>query len=216
MSLVLYSYWRSSASYRVRIALALKGLAYEYVPVQIYGGVQQQYDENYRRLNPQSRVPLLVDGDLRIAQSLAILDYLEQRHPQPALVPVDSAQRARMQTFCQTIAADIQPLQNLGPLAYLTRHLGASEEQKNAWIRHWIERGLAVLEQDYSAQAGDWVIGDTPTWADCLLVPQVYNAERFGCDVAKFPRLYDTAQRCREHAAFRAAHPDRQPDVNPG
>lgn len=214
--LKLYSYWRSSASYRARIALALKGLPYEYLPVNIYGGAQQQFGEEYRRLNPQSRVPLLVDGEMRIAQSLAILDYLELRYPQPALVPADIAQRVRMQTFCQTIAADIQPLQNLGPLGYLTKEFGASEEQKSAWIRHWVERGLAALEQDFAAGVGDYVLGNKVTQADCLLVPQVYNAERYACDTSKFPRLYEVALRVRELPSFKQAHPSAQPDAVAG
>lgn len=213
MSLALYSYWRSSASYRVRIALALKGLAYEYRAVNIFAGGGQQHEDAYRSLNPQARVPLLIDGEVRIAQSMAMLDYLELRQPQPALLPADPAQRARVQAFCQTIAADTQPLQNLGPLNYLTRELGVSEAQKTAWIRHWIERGLSVLETEFGGQATGYVFGATPTWADCLLVPQVYNAERFGCDTAKFPRLYETAQRCLAQPAFAAAHPDRQPDA---
>ncbi len=212
--LKLYSYWRSSASYRVRIALALKNLGYEYVPVNILKDGGEQYGETYRKLNPQSRVPYLVDGEFGIGQSLAILEYLESKFPQPALVPREAQERARMWAFCQAIAADIQPLQNTGPLAYLSREFKVSDEQKNAWIRHWIERGLAALEQErIGVKDSGFVFGDAPTLADCVLVPQVFNAERFACDVSKFPRLHAIALHLREHPAFAKAHPDRQPDT---
>jgi maleylacetoacetate isomerase len=211
--LKLYSFWRSSASYRVRIALNLKGVPYEMLPVNIAAGAAQQYGEAYRALNPQSRVPLLVDGDFTLNQSLAILQYLEDTHRAPALIPAAPRERARMWAFCHTIAGDIQPLQNLGPLAYLTREFGASEEQKAVWLRHWIERGLAALEQELSAAPQtDFVFGASPTLADCVLVPQVYAARRFGCDEAKFPRLARAADHAAALPAFSAAHPDRQPD----
>src|ERR1044071_7831551 len=213
--LKLYSYWRSSASYRVRIGLALKGVDYEYVAVNIAkDGGEQQYSAEYRALNPQSRVPLLVDGDFRIAQSLAILEYLDSRFPEPALIPKERHERARMSSFCLTIAADIQPLQNTGPLAYLTREFAVSDEKRNAWIRHWIERGLSALEAERRGPTdAAFAFGDRATFADCLLVPQVYNAERFSCDVSKFPRLHAIAKRCRELPAFTKAHPDQQPDA---
>ncbi|HZP13965.1 MAG TPA: maleylacetoacetate isomerase [Nevskiaceae bacterium] len=215
MSLKLYSYWRSSASYRVRIALALKKAEYEFVPIDISKGMSgEQYGAAYRAINPQSRVPFLVDGDFGLGQSLAILEYLESKFPQPALIPADAKARARMWAFCHTIAGDIQPLQNTGPLAYLTREFKISDEQKNAWIRTWIEKGLSALEQERGTlKDSGFVFGDAPTLADCLLVPQVYNAERFSCDVSKFPRLFAITQRLREHPAFAKAHPDRQPDA---
>jgi maleylacetoacetate isomerase len=211
--LTLYSFWRSSASYRVRIALSLKGLEYEYRPVHLVKDGGEQNQPAYRALNPQGRVPLLVDGDFRIAQSLAILDYLEAKSPQPALVPRDAQARARMLSFCHAIAADIQPLQNTGPVKALGDDFGATEEQKAAWVRRWIERGLAALEQERAGQPESrYVFGDAPTWADCVLVPQVYNADRHGADHRKFPKLYALAQRLREEPAFAAAAPDRQPD----
>jgi maleylacetoacetate isomerase len=210
--LKLYSYWRSSASYRVRIALALKNVAYDYVALDIAKG-EAQHSAEYRALNPQSRVPLLVDGDFKLAQSLAILEYLEAKIPEPALIPKDAQLRARMWAFCHTIAADIQPLQNTGPLAYLAREFGADEAKRTAWIRHWIERGLVALETERRDAGSAFVFGETATLADCVLVPQVYNAERFGADPAKFARLYAVAQRCRELPAFRKAHPDAQPDA---
>jgi maleylacetoacetate isomerase len=212
--LVLYSFWRSSASYRVRIALNLKGLAYDYVPVHLTRDGGEQNAPAYRALNPQGRVPLLVHGDFRIAQSLAILDYLEALAPSPALLPADPQLRARVLAFCHAIVADIQPLQNTGPNRYLGEQFGADEAQKAAWNRHWIQRGLESLEQERSGVPGTaCAFGDAPTWADCVLVPQMYNAERWGCDLTKFPLLHRLAQGLRELPAFAAAHPDRQPDT---
>ncbi len=214
LPLKLYSYWRSSASYRVRIALALKGMAYETVPVHLVKDGGAQYTPEYRALNPQQRVPFLLDGSFGVGQSLAILDYLEAKQPSPALVPADAQARARMLSFCHAIASDIQPLQNLGPLGYLTGTLGLSEEQKLAWLKHWIDRGLAALEAEWQGDASwPFVMGEQPSWADCCLVPQMYAAERFGGDVARYPRLQALAQRLRTLPAFAAAHPEVQPDA---
>ena len=210
----LYSFWRSSASYRVRIALNLKGLEYEYAPVHLTKDGGEQNQPAYRALNPQGRVPLLVHGDFRLAQSLAILDYLESLRPDPALLPADPQPRARVLAFCHAIASDIQPLQNTGPVKYLGDQFGADEARKAGWIRHWIQRGLEALEQERAgAPDSTCVFGDAPTWADCVLVPQMYNAERWGCDLTQFPRLHGIAQRLRQLPAFAAAHPDRQPDT---
>lgn len=212
--LKLYSFWRSSAAYRVRIALSLKKLPYETVAVHLVKDGGEQNKPEYLKLNPQGRVPLLVDGDFRLAQSLAILDYLEAKFPVPPLVPHDLRTRARMQAFCQVIASDTHPLQNTGPLKYLGETLGIGEEQRAQWMRHWIERGLAVLEQETAElPLKDCVFGTAPTWADCLLVPQMYNAERWGADLGKFPRLHALSLRLRERADFAAAHPDNQPDA---
>ena len=212
--LKLYSFWRSSASYRVRIALGLKGLAYDYVPVHLTRDGGQQFSAEFRALNPQSRVPFLVDGDFGLGQSLAILDYLEARQPQPALLPAQPQARARVLAFCHAIASDIQPLQNTGPLKYLGAELGIDEPRRETWVRHWIERGLGALERERAdAPDAPFVFGSAPTWADCVLVPQIYNAERFHCDTAKFPRLHALAARLRELPAFAAAHPDCQPDA---
>lgn len=212
--LKLYSAWRSSASYRVRIALSLKGVQYEYVPVNLVRDGGEQNQPAYRALNPQGRVPLLVDGDFRVAQSLAILDYLEALHPRPALLPQEPRLRARVLAFCQAIVADIQPLQNTGPVKYLGDHFGADDERKTAWMRHWIEQGLSALERERAGEPDTpFVFGEAPTWADCVLVPQVYNADRHKCDAGKLPRLYALAQRLRELPAFQAAHPDNQPDA---
>lgn len=212
--LKLYSFWRSSAAYRVRIALALKKQPYEYVPVHLVKDGGEQNKPEYRALNPQGRVPLLVDGDFRVAQSMAILDYLEAKFPKPALVPADAKARARMLSFCHAIASDTHPLQNTGPLKYLETELGAGEDQRLAWMRHWIGRGLAIAEAECAdLPLKDFMFGDSATWADCLLVPQMYNAERWGCDLARFPRLHALSLRLRERPEFAAAHPDRQPDA---
>ncbi|MGH8531099.1 MAG: maleylacetoacetate isomerase [Nevskiales bacterium] len=211
----LYSYWRSSASYRVRIALALKRIAYETIPIHLVKNGGGQNSEDYRKLNPQGRVPLLVDGDFKLTQSMAILSYLESQYPQPALLPADARARARVWAFCEAINADIQPLQNSGPLGYLTREFKISEDQKTTWLRHWIERGLAALEQELAPGRDEaCVFGATPTLADCLLVPQMYAAERFAAETAKFPRLKAIAEQLRLRPEFIAAHPDRQPDAN--
>lgn len=212
--LKLYSYWRSSASYRVRIALNLKGLAYEIVPVHLVRDGGQQFSAEYRALNPQSRVPLLVDGDFALNQSLAILEYLEAQHPQPALLTGDARRQARIRAFCQTINADIQPLQNTGVLKYLGERLQVDEDARNAWLRHWITRGLAALDEAlHDAPETPFVFGDSASWADCLLVPQIYAATRFGCDAARYPRLARVAAHCAALPAFQRAHPDRQPDA---
>ena len=213
--LKLYGYWRSSASYRVRIALNLKGLAYETIPVHLVKDGGQQHQPAYRALNPQGRVPLLVDGDFKLGQSLAIFGYLESQHPEPALLPADPRQRARVWQFCEAINADMQPLHNLGPLGYLSREFGISEEQKLAWIRHWIDRGLSALEQDITDQPERaYVFGDAPSYADCCLVPQMYAARRFGGELAKYPRLAALSTRLEQRPAFVAAHPEQQPDAN--
>jgi maleylacetoacetate isomerase len=215
----LYSFWRSSASYRVRIALNLKGLAYEYLPVNLTRDGGEQNAPAYRQLNPQGRVPLLVDGDFKIAQSMAILDYLEAFQPQPALLPAEPRLRARMLSFCHAIVADIQPLQNTGPVKMLGEKFGADDAAKAAWNRHWIQQGLEALERErtLAMRAGmpdaPFAFGAAPTWADCVLVPQVYNADRWKCDVSRFPGLYALAERLRQLPAFAAAHPDRQPDA---
>ncbi|MES0873234.1 maleylacetoacetate isomerase [Sinimarinibacterium thermocellulolyticum] len=212
--LKLYSYWRSSASYRVRIALNLKGLPYEIVPVHLVRDGGQQFSAAYRALNPQSRVPLLVDGDFVLNQSLAILDYLEAQHPQPALLSGDARTKARIRAFCLTIVADIQPLQNTSVLKYLGQTLQVGEDARTAWLRHWITRGLAALEEGLrDVPDAPFVFGASPSWADCVLVPQIYAAQRFGCDAARYPRLARVAAHCATLPAFQRAHPDAQPDA---
>lgn len=211
--LKLYNYWRSSSSYRVRIALNLKLIQYESIPVHLLRDGGEQHRPEYRALNPQEMVPLLVDGDFALGQSLAIFQYLEAQVPQPALVPEDSRDAARMWSFCQVIASDVQPLHNTRLLQYLGKEFGVDEERRKTWVQHWIGLNLDALEQELqSREATPYCFGETPTYADCCLVPQLYAAERFGA-VRDWPRLQAVATRCREHAGFIAAHPDFQVDA---
>ncbi|NKF22063.1 maleylacetoacetate isomerase [Solimonas marina] len=212
--LKLYSYWRSSASYRVRIALNLKQLPYEIVPIHLVRDGGEQHGTAYRALNPQQRVPLLVDGDFHLQQSLAIIDYLDARLPQPRLIPLDPQRRARVLAFAMAVIADIQPLQNTGTLRYLQDELGLSDTARGDWLRHFIGTTLRALEVE-RADAPDtpFVFGDEPTLADCVLVPQLYAALRFGCDAEQFPRLARIAAHCESLPAFALAHPSRQPDA---
>jgi maleylacetoacetate isomerase len=212
--LMLYAYWRSSASHRIRIALNLKGLPYQIMPVNLVLDGGEQFSADYRAVNPQARVPLLVDGDFKINQSQAILEYLESRFPSPALAPTDPQQLARVRAFCLTIAADIQPLQNLSVLNYLTGTLKIEDAQRSAWLQHWITRGLVALEEELCDAADTpFVFGDLPGWADCMLVPQIFAAQRFGCDESRYPRLARVAAHCATLPAFQRAHPGQQPDA---
>ncbi|THF59414.1 maleylacetoacetate isomerase [Pseudothauera rhizosphaerae] len=211
----LYTYFRSSAAYRVRIALNLKGLPYDSVPVHLARGGGEQRRPEYLAINPAGLVPALEDGGAVLTQSLAIIEYLEETHPQPALLPGDALTRARIRALAQAIACDIHPINNLRVLQYLTRELGASEEQKNTWYRHWVERGLATVEA-MLAQAprdGRFCVGDTPTLADVCLVPQVFNARRFECRTDHIPTVMRIAGACETLEAFRLAAPTRQPDA---
>ncbi len=211
----LFSYFRSSAAWRVRIALHLKQLGFETVPVHLLRNGGEQRAEAYRQVNPQGLVPFLEDGELAVGQSMAILEYLEERYPQPALLPADAAGRARVRAFAQHIACDIHPLNNLRVLQYLTGPAGLSEDAKLAWYRHWISEGFRALELALQAQAGQgpYCFGERITLADVCLVPQVFNAQRFQCDLSAFPRIVAVAAVCGEHPAFVAAHPAQQPDA---
>jgi len=209
----LYTYYRSSAAYRVRIGLELKGLAREDVPVNLQKG--EQNGPELRKLNPQGLIPLLVDGETRIAQSLAILEYLDERHPEPPLLPRDPAARARVRQLALLIACEVHPLNNPRVLGFLTGELGRSEDERLRWYRHWIDVGLGAFEGllQESPPTGRFCHGDTPTLADVLLVPQLYNARRFECDLSALPRSVEIDARCRELPAFRAAAPEAQPDA---
>jgi len=211
----LYSYWRSSTSYRVRIALNLKGLAYDYVPVNLIKDGGQHLQDAYRALNPQAIVPTLVDGETVLGQSLAICEYLEETYPAPPLLPGDAAGRARVRAFAQAVTSEIHPLTNLRVLKHLTGDMGLSEEAKLDWYRYWTGRGLAVLEALVAGHpdTGRYVHGDTPTLADACLVPQMYNARRFEVDLAPYPTLRRLDDTARQHDAFAAAAPERQPDA---
>jgi maleylpyruvate isomerase len=210
--LALYSYWRSSSAWRVRIGLALKGLPYEYRAVDLREGVQ--FGAEHRSRNPMAQVPVLAveeEGRTRhLAQSMAILEFLEERFPSPALLPADAWGRARVRALAEHVNAGIQPFQNQAPQKWLAaRHPGLEKE----WVRHWIGVGLAALEEAARDGAGRFCHGDAPGLADCYLVPQLYGARRFGVDLAPFPTLARIEDACAGLPAFAAAAPERQPDA---
>ena len=211
----LYSYFRSSAAYRVRIALNLKGLPYDYAPVHLLRDGGEQLKPAYRRLNPDAILPTLVNGDNVLTQSLAIIEYLEETHPEPPLLPKSPADRAYVRSVALQVACEIHPLNNLRVLKYLKHTVGANDETRDEWYRHWIEAGFTTLEEHLAgdSRTGRFCFGDTPTMADACLVPQVFNAQRFRTDMARFP----TIQRVHDHAtqldAFARAAPGVQPDA---
>ena len=209
----LFTYFRSSASFRVRIALALKGLDYESRPVHLVRN--EQLAEPYASTSISRLVPLLKDGDVQIGQSLAIIEYLDETHPEPPLLPSDAAGRARVRALAQDIACEIHPLNNLRVLRYLVRELGVDEAAKNRWYRHWVEEGLAVVERKLQGDgaAGRFCHGDTPGLADCVLVPQVFNAQRFECNLEAMPEVMRIHANCMAHEAFQRAQPSACPDA---
>ena len=211
----LYNYFRSSASYRVRIALNLKGLDYEYVPVHLTRGGGEQRAPEFRALNPLALVPVLADGPETLTQSLAIIEYLEETHPEPPLLPKAAAERARVRALALSMACEVHPLNNLRVLGYLTSKLGANEAAKNEWYRHWVEQGLSAFEASLaqSPLTGRFCHGDTPGLADCCLIPQLFNARRFACDLSGYKTVLAIEARCQELAAFRDAAPEQQPDA---
>jgi len=207
----LYGYFRSSAAFRTRIALNLKGLAYETAPVDLLGGEQRA--ESFAALNPQKLVPLLeVDGRL-VNQSLAIIEYLDEVHPEPPLLPGDALERAQIRAFALAIACDIHPLNNLRVLQHLTGPMGRSEAEKDAWYRHWIAEGLEPLEQMMATRPAPspFCFGDRPTLADICLVPQLANARRTRCDLTPYPNLLKIEANCLALDAFHRATPELQP-----
>lgn len=211
----LYTYFRSSAAYRVRIALNLKGLDYEALPVHLLRNGGEQLTDAYRAINPSALLPTLDDDGAVIGQSLAIIEYLEETRPQVPLLPVDPADRARVRALALTVAADTHPLGNLRVLKYLKHDLNLSEEVKLEWQRHWLRIGMATLETMLSgdARTGLYCHGDTPTLADCCLVPQVFGAQRFGVDLAPYPTVTRIHDACAGLPAFHQAHPSQQPDT---
>lgn len=207
----LYGYFRSSASYRVRIGLNLKGLPAEQAPVNLLR--DEQKSAAYTAVNPQQLVPALaVDGAV-LTQSLAILEYLEDTHPSPALLPKDAAGRARVRALALAVACEMHPVNNVGVLRYLTDTLGVSEAQKTAWYHHWLGKGFSALEAMLAHGAGRFCHGDAPGMADCCLVPQVFNARRFEFDLSPYPTVLRIDAACAELPAFQAAHPSRQADA---
>lgn len=207
----LYNYFRSSASFRVRIALALKALRYEYVPVHLARGDHKL--AAYVGVAADGLVPLLEVGELRLSQSMAIIEYLDETHPQVPLLPVDPADRARVRALAQSIACEIHPLNNLRVLKYLVRDLQVDEQAKTRWYRHWVREGLVAFERQLAQQpASLFCFGDTPTLADCCLVPQIFNGQRFDCDFSGLPRTMAAFDACMALDAFQAAQPSACPD----
>jgi maleylpyruvate isomerase len=211
----LYSFFRSSAAYRVRIALHLKGLGYEYAAVHLSRGGGEQLRPEYRRVNPQALVPVLQDGVNSLNQSLAIIEYLDEVYPEPALLPKTPGERARVRALAQTIACEIHPLNNTRVLNYLTGVAGMSEEARNTWYRHWVAEGFHALEARLAGnpETGRFCHGDAPGIADCCLVPQMFNARRFKCDLGPYPTLVAIDRSCQALEAFQRAAPERQPDA---
>jgi maleylpyruvate isomerase len=211
----LYNYFRSSASYRVRIALNLKGLSYEYASIHLTRNGGEHLSPEFRSLNPQSLVPVLQDGEHTLTQSVAIIEYLDETHPQPPLLPSTPAGRARVRALALAVACEIHPINNLRTLGYLTGKLGLSEEIKLEWYRHWVGVGLKAIETQLanSRYTGRFCHGETPGLAECCLVPQLFNARRFNCDLSGFPTLVRIDRVCNELPAFQQAAPERQPDA---
>jgi maleylacetoacetate isomerase len=207
----LYNYFRSSASFRVRIALALKGLSYEYLPVHLVRN--EQFNESYAAVSASRLVPLLVDGDAALTQSLAIIEYLDETHPQPPLLPSDSLGRARVRALALDIACEIHPLNNLRVLRYLTGALKVAEDDKDRWYRHWVETGLEVVERQLASAPGAFCHGDAPGMADCVLVPQIFNAQRLNCRLDHVPQVMRVFERCMALEAFSATQPSACPDA---
>jgi len=209
----LYTYFRSSAAFRVRIALNLKGLAYE--PAFVHLAKGEHHKPEYSALNPQALVPTLEDGGRLLTQSLAIIEYLEETHPQPPLLPKDAFARARARSLAFLVACEIHPLNNLRTLTHLKKGLGQSEEQVNAWYRHWIADGMAKLESAMAKTpgTGKYSQGDAPGIADCCLVPQVFNAQRYKCDLAPYPTVMRVFDACMRLESFDRAQPGKQADA---
>jgi maleylacetoacetate isomerase/maleylpyruvate isomerase len=210
----LHNYFRSSASFRVRIALALKGLSYEYISVHLAKG--EQFQDAFTQLNSDALVPLLEIDGLRLTQSMAIMEYLDETHPTPALLPKDAAGRARVRALSQAIACEIHPVNNLRILKYLSGTLNVDEDTKNTWYRHWVDLGLQAFEKQLAhSPAGAFCHGDTPGMADCVLVPQILGAQRFNVELGGFKRTMAVFEACMALPAFQQAQPSACPDCEP-
>ena len=210
--LQLFGYWRSSASFRVRLVLQLKGLGYEQHPVNLRQG--EQKEKAYRRVNPQGLVPFLIDGDVQLSQSVAIMEYLDETYPAYPLMPSAAQERARVRQIVNMIACDTHPLNNLRVLNYLEQELGQSKTARDAWYRHWIDETFTALEQLLMTTAGVYCVGNEVTLADCMLVPQVYNARRFNMTLDDYPTIARIVANCEQLQAFVKAAPEQQPDAN--
>lgn len=210
----LYNYYRSSAAYRARIALNLKGLSYDYIPIHLLKEGGQQLTSEYLRINPQQLVPALEDGSIVISQSLAILEYLEERYPKPALLPSDLTARAWIRSIALSIACDIHPMQNLRVGKYLMHEIGMSDAQKKQWVSHWVQLGFDAIERQLERHehSGDFCYGTFPTFADICLVPQVYSAMRFEVPIGAYSRIQRIYDACLKLPAFIKAQPELQVD----
>ncbi len=213
MSMVLRSYWRSSCSWRVRIALNLKSLPHEVESVHLVANGGEQHSDAHRALNPMRELPVLTVGDVHLAQSVAILEYLDELYPDPPLYPADAVSRARVRQMVEVVNSGTQPVQNLRVMQKLGRDFGLDRPAQVQWSRDWIEFGLGALEILVQQQGGRYCFGDEVTAADLCLVPQMYNARRFDADMGRIPGLVAVDERLATLPAFKAAHPDRQPDA---
>ena len=215
--LQLYSYWRSSAAYRVRIGLNLKGLRYDILPIHLLRDGGDQRRPEFLAINPQGMIPVLQHGSRQLRQSLAILEYLDETWPEPSLLPVTARDRQRVRSIALAIACDIHPLGNLRVMQFLDSEFNCPQPERDVWVRHWISEGFDAIEAmlgDHPA-TGRFCEGDTPTIADCCLIPQVYNARRFGIDMDRYPTIVRIDAACRAMPVFDAARPERQPDAPP-
>ena len=211
----LYTFFRSSASYRVRIALNLKGITYEQAPIHLRRGGGEQFGAGYKAINPQALVPALEDQGRILTQSLAIIEYLEELYPNPPLLPKEPADKALVRSMALVIACEVHPIQNLRVLNYVKANYNQSDEQVNRWAQHWIDLGLGALQHMINAQPqrGRFCFGATPTLADICLIPQLGNARRFGCDLTKYPTILDIEKNCNALSAFANAAPEKQADA---
>ena len=211
----LFSYWRSSAAYRVRIGLNLKGLAHELSPVHLLRGGGEQHSAEFRETNPQGLVPVLQHGQRMLRQSVAILEYLDEVWPQPALLPATARERQRVRALAQLVACDIHPLNNLRVLQYFEHEWHVPQPEREEWVRHWITEGLSAFEAMLADHPSTDMFcdGHAPTIADCCLIPQLYNARRFGLDLTAYPTIQRIEAACLALPAFDAARPEKQPDA---
>lgn len=212
--MTLYSYWRSSASYRVRIALYFKQLEFTYQPVNLLPTCNEQKSSGYRNVNPSQLVPTLVDGDLVLTQSLSIIEYLDEQYQGISLIPKVGQARYLVKSLSQDLAIDVHPLNNLRVMEYLRCELGVNNLDRQEWYHHWLKVGFDALEQRLSSQTGEFCLGDNVTMVDLCLIPQMYNARRFEFSLECYPRLQEIEQACLELDAFKQALPERQPDAN--
>lgn len=209
----LYNYYRSSTSYRVRIALNIKNIEFKYVPVHLLNNGGEQFASSYKAINPMSEVPTLEDEGFVVSQSIAIIEYLEEQFPSPSLFPKDSQKKAKIRQFCENINSFMHPLSNLKVLKYLEENHQYDQKQKEAWINHWYQKGLVALESWLQKNKAQYSFGDEVTVADCFLVPLVFTCERFNVDLSPYKNIHDINHRCLKLDAFKSAHPFRQIDT---